>query len=329
MTHGTAPGICARRAALVVCLAPAACVNPLLPGGSTGSHPVAGVVVATVPLAFRPFGIAVSRSGVVYATQLDNASMGVGSTGALALTGGIAVGNAPTAVAFDPSGGTAYVTNQLSSNLGVVDVASSAQVAVVPVTGNTFSVIVAPNGATLYTTTNTNQVHAISTSSRTVTGSVAVGAGPNGLVFGSGDTLLYVSTAIGGTVAELNVKGAPFAARTFVLGGTPQGIAISPRGDTLYIANESGVLDVVDVATGTVTTPVNFGAGAFGLALTPDATRLYATLPSVGAVSVVDRASLAIIKTITTGGIPRRIAFSSDGLTAAVASEAGSVVFIR
>ncbi|MFI5279115.1 MAG: YncE family protein, partial [Gemmatimonadales bacterium] len=116
---------------------------------------------------------------------------------------------------------------------------------------------------------------------------------------------------------------------TFVLGGAPQGIAVSPDGSTLYVANESGDLDVVDIASGNVTAPLNFGAGAFGLALSPDAVQLYATLWTVGSVAVVDRATLTIVKTISTGGIPRRVAFSPDGLTAAVASEGGSVVFIR
>lgn len=324
----TAPGTWTRRAAVASFLALLACTDPTLPGPG-GAHPVSGVVAASVPLAFRPFAIAVSRTGLVYVTQLDNASVGVGSTDTLALTGGIAVGSTPSAVAFDPSGSTAYVANQASSNVGVVDVASSTQVSVIPVTGNPFNIIVAPDGARVFVATNSNQVHAIKTSSRTVTGSVAVAPAPSAMVLGSGDTLLYVSSFVGGTVTEINVKGLPAVSRVYTVGGTPQGVAISPHGDTLYVANESGVLDVVDVASGTVTTPVNFGAGAFGLALTPDATQLYATLPNVGAVSVVDRASLTIIRTITTGGIPRRIAFSPDGLTAAVASEAGSVVFIR
>ena len=305
------------------------CTDPTLPGAGFGAHPVAGVVVASAPLAFRPFGIAVSRAGTVYVTQLDNASLGVGSAVTAALSGSIAVGNTPTAVAFDPSGSTAYVTNQLSSNVGVVDVASGGQVALIPVTGNTFNVIVAPGGDHVYVTTNSNQVHAISTASRTVTASVAVGAAPNGAAFGPGDTLLYVSSFVGGTVAEINVKGNPFVSRTFVLGDTPQGIAVSPGGDALYVANESGALDVVDIASGNVTTPLNFGAGAFGLALTPDGAQLYATLWTAGAVAVVDRASLTLVKTISTGGTPRRVAFSPDGLTAVVASEAGSVIFIR
>jgi YVTN family beta-propeller protein len=330
MMRGTAPEICARRAAVASFLALAACTNPTLPGvPPAGTHPAAGVVVATALLGFQPFGIAVSRAGIVYATQLNNASLSAGSTATLLLSGSIAVGNSPTAVAFDPAGTSAYVANQISSNVGVVDVASSAQVSVVPVTGNPFNVIVAPDGARVYVATSTNQVHAISTSSRTITGSVAVAAAPSAMAFGSGDTLLYVSSFVGGAVTELNVKGTPVATRVYSLGGTPQGIAVSPGRDTLYVANESGVLQVVDIASGTISAPVNFGSAAFGLALTPDATQLYATLPNAGAVSVIDRASLTIIKTIPTSNVPRRIAFSPDGLTAAVACEAGAVVFIR
>lgn len=65
------------------------------------------------------------------------------------------------------------------------------------------------------------------------------------------------------------------------------------------------------------------------MALTTDSTQLYITLPSSGRVAVVDAASLSLVQTIATGGIPRRIAFSPNGLTAVVANEAGSVDFIR
>ena len=163
---------------------------------------------------------------------------------------------------------------------------------------------------------------------RAVVDSVAVGDAPNALVFGRGDTLLYVSSFLGGTVAEISVSGALAIARTFTLGGKPQGMALSPDGSKLYVANESGVLDVVDIASGTVTAPVSLGGSGFGLAMTPDTLQLYVTLLS-GGVAVVDRASLSVTRTIPTGGQPRRVVFSPDGLTAVIADQAGSVIFIR
>src|SRR5438445_180316 len=86
---------------LAAALLPSGCSDPTLPGG--GNHP-AGVVVAAPMLGARPFGVAVNAAGTVYVSRLDNASLATGNANTLSLGTGIAVGNAPTAVAFNPAG---------------------------------------------------------------------------------------------------------------------------------------------------------------------------------------------------------------------------------
>ncbi|MGZ8392182.1 MAG: YncE family protein [Gemmatimonadales bacterium] len=69
--------------------------------------------------------------------------------------------------------------------------------------------------------------------------------------------------------------------------------------------------------------------GAFAMAVSPDWRQLYITSSLGGAVYLIDRKTGARLRTVATGGSPRRIAFTSDGSTAVVANEAGWVDFIR
>jgi DNA-binding beta-propeller fold protein YncE len=92
------------------------------------------------------------------------------------------------------------------------------------------------------------------------------------------------------------------------------------------VANETSGLDVVNVASGAVSS-VSFGTAGYGLGITPDGTQLYVLLPAVGQVRVLDRASRAAVKTLFVGGVPRNVTFASDG-KALLANEQ-AIVFIQ
>jgi YVTN family beta-propeller protein len=79
-------------------------------------------------------------------------------------------------------------------------------------------------------------------------------------------------------------------------------------------------------ATGAVTTAGTLPA-RFGMALSPDGSRLAAT--GQGQVVVIDRASRTVLGTVPTGGNPRRVRFDRTGATMVVSNEAGWVDYIR
>lgn len=162
----------------------------------------------------------------------------------------------------------------------------------------------------------------------TVVDEIAVGDVPNGLVEAPSEDFLYVSNAFGGTVSEIDLSTGTVP-RTFTTGGTPQGIGISPDGTTLYLANESGPLLVVDVASGAVVDSVTAASGGFGLAVSPDGAVIYVSRPNAGEIVIVDRAVLAVVDTLATGGVPRRVAFNRLGTMAIIANENGWVDFIQ
>lgn len=286
-------------------------------------------LAARVPVASRPFGVALSRSGRVYVTRAGAASLAVGTAEQLWVDDGsaISVGAAPTDVAFAPSGERAYVTNQLSGTVGVIDVRSGRQTASVRVDGAPYKLFVAPDESRIYASNNHTSVFVIDAHAHTVVGRVDVGDSPNSFALHPGRRFLYVSSWVGRSVAEIDLESTAVT-RRFDVGGIPQGLAVSNDGHELYVANEAGRLDVWSLVSGENVDRITLGGGGFGLTLTPDGSYAYVTLPQAGRVQVLHLPSRAVVKTLDTGGMPRRLVFDSRSDTAIVPNEGGWVDFI-
>jgi YVTN family beta-propeller protein len=287
-----------------------------------GSSPT---IVAAFPLPGVPYGIAVSTAGVIYAAQIGSATLARGDLATKSFASTVVVGSTPPHVVFNPAGTTAYATLQTGQGLAVVNVATNTLTTTVPLTSDGFNLIVAPDGQRVYATTADGTLYVVNAATNTVVTTLPVGAAANGLAFSPHGTVLYVSSRDAGTVVAVDPTTNTIT-QTYTLGGMPQRLAVAPDGSELYVANEVSGLDVVDVATGAVTS-ISFGTAAYGLGLTPDGTQLYILLPQAGEVRVLDRVSRAPVKTLSLGGTPRNVAFASDG-TALVANEQ-AIVFIE
>lgn len=281
-----------------------------------------------VPLNGRPYALAVSSQDVVYVGRLDAASLARFNGSNRTIAASVNVGATPTELAFNPTGTTAYVTNQFSHNVGVVNVATNTQTRTIPVTGDPFAIAVSSDGSRIYVTTNADKVYAINPATGVVTGELATGATANGLAVSPDGTKLYVSTRDGGSVMELDAASMTLL-RTFNVGTRTQGVLVSPDGNELYVVGEVGVLQFWNLTTGTLTETLELnGNGGFGIAMSNDATKLYVTLLYAGMVKVVDRSTHAITRSYYVDGTPRRIGVTSDG-TIVVANEAGYVTWLR
>ena len=291
---------------------------------STRTHP-SGLIAATLRRSGRPFGIAVSRTGIVYCTLLDFESLVRTTIKADSLIA-VPVGRVPTDVAFSPDGRWAYVTNQRAQTVGIVDARTARQVHTVAVSGDPFRVVVGSEGQLIYVTTNTGNLLLIDPAMRRVTRTVPLGGNLNGLAVNSAGTRVYVGD-VRGVVYELNAEGDVL--RGFAVPGRPQGLGLSADGRELYAAGEDGDLIVLDLENGSEIARVDLGASGFGLAVTPDQTQIWVTAPSAGRIFMLDRPSRTIRSTLDVGGRPRRIAFDPSGALAVTADEAGSIRFVR
>ena len=291
------------------------------------THP-RGTLVAHIPLGARPYGVAVSPWNVVYVTQLDAASLARIGLRTRRILKSIPVGRVPTGLTFSTGGARSYVANQFSQSISVVYFPGDSQGREIPVPGDPFFAALARDNRRLLVTTNVDSVFVIDLDSLTVRGVVGLpGAGAT-ITFDPPGARAYVSVPDAGVVSELDMASLR-ELRRFAVGQRPQGLAVSPDGRELYIADErEHVVKIWDLRRGTLLTGVALDGPAWDLQLTPDSTQLYVGLLD-GAIQIVDRADRLVVRTVQTGGRPRRIAFDRSGTTAVVANEAGWVDILR
>lgn len=271
-----------------------------------------------------PFGVAVHGARLAYITRAHAAAVERLDLVTGRLAGTIPVGCIPSAITFDGTGTRAYVSIQYGDAIAVIDAMTHAPVEFLSVPGNPFPVLLSRNGRTLYFTTNEDRLYGLCLATQRIVTALPLPATSHFMALDPTGTRLYVSTRAGGTVLEVDTTRHRVT-RTFRLGGQPQELAVSRDGMMLYVANEQHGLDAVCLLNGQRIGPLNLGAPAIGLALSPDEREVYVALVSTGAVAVVDRASLKVRATLPTGGRPRGMAFDRSGRLLVIANEAGWV----
>jgi YVTN family beta-propeller protein len=286
-------------------------------------HPRGVVDKVDAPL---PWGVAVRDDGLALFTQLASGGVGITSTKTRALDGFIPTGLTPTGIVLSPDGNTAYVANQFG-NVSRIDVATRQVTGSVDI-ANGQAVRLSPDGLQLFVATTGTAVVTVDLGTLSIVRTVDVGSAPNGFAVHPGGRLLYVSSFDAGTVSEIDMLTGQVL-RTFTTFGTPQEMALNRKGTRLYVANEAGRLDEIDLVSGELAPSIPLQAGAFGVGVTPDDGQAYLTLPSAGLIQIFGLQSRKLVKTINVGGDPRRIAFSQQGRIAAVTNTAGFITFIR
>jgi YVTN family beta-propeller protein len=267
---------------------------------------------------------------VAYVTLVSAGMLGRANLPSQTFAATVTVGSAPSEVSFNSTGTIAYVTNQFSHNVGIVDVASNTQIDVIPVTGDPFEVTTTPGDSIIYVSTNVDSVYCIRLSTKARVTAFATPAIGNGFALRD-DTLLYVSTHSGGTVIEFNIKTRALA-RTFIVGGTPQKLALSADGNQLYIANQAGYVQFWDLVTGTqIGSNLALASAGYGIARRPSNGQLYVTSAYFGGgyVYIIDPVARTVTRTILAGGSTRRVVFNASGSIGFVPNESGWIDFLK
>ncbi|MEO6117392.1 MAG: YncE family protein [Pseudolysinimonas sp.] len=158
------------------------------------------------------------------------------------LIAAIPVGSGPVAVAFDPTGGKAYVADYASADATIIDVAS-----------------------------------------HSVTGTFAVPGVPYGVAFSPDGAKAYVSDN-GGTITPVDVATDTPGTAIQTTGAALESVTFSPDGTRAYVPGD-GAMQVVDVSTDTLLTPIPVGAGARLLAMNAAGTFGYVSNTSDGTIT--------------------------------------------
>src|SRR6516165_6992550 len=127
-----------------------------------------------------------------------------------------------------------------------------------------------------------------------------------------GATLESNDVSVIDTVANTVVATVP-------VGSQPAGMAVSPDGARLYVANfVGGSVSVIETSSNAVVATITVGAGPSFVTITPDGTRIY--VDSANGVSVIDAATNTVLVTVPVGEISSfNMAISRDGARVYVA----------
>jgi len=289
-----------------------------------------------------PFGVAVDGQGRILISQADS---GLVVSDFYPLTGPTArsVDGSPTSIAL-LAGGTALVTptGADDQNASIIDLSSDRVLAQVPLGDTAYSAVTAPDSHTVYLGTTHGRVLVFDAASSSVTDTIGLELAHsrlNHLALNSAGTLLYASSFTSGAISEIDLAQQK-EARIFIVGGEPQGLALTPDGSELYVANEAGNghIDIYNVVTNVHEASIPSGAstsvgGAFGLAISPDGSKVYVGVTSnegPGLIQLLDTGTRTITRTFNScGSTPRRIAFGYSGGLAVIADESGCATFVE
>lgn len=189
-------------------------------------------------------------------------------------------------LACHPAKPVLYAANRTAGNVVVFDTATGAIQTRIPTGVNPYDLILTPDGARLYCSNwASDSVSVIDTATNTVTATIEVGDNPNDMLLAK-DGRLFVCCSNDNTVVVIDTKRGR-AVETIVTslhdrapeGSTPNGLALDPEEETLYIANADNnnvcVVDIEDAAESTVLGFLPAGWYPSALAVSPDGKKLY------------------------------------------------------
>jgi YVTN family beta-propeller protein len=273
---------------------------------------------SSIPTSNNPQQIAITPDGkTLYSCDVvGNNQQGDDGPGAVTVVDGVSTANPafketiqglgqwPMAIAINPKGTLAYITNYASNFISVLDVKTN-QLQPVPLMAGDgpTSVALTPSGKYAYVC---NQ---------------------------SDNDVIIIDTATGlivGNPIELNGPPGP--------GGQGPGcIVITPDGKKAYVHNhDNATVSVIDVATNTVTTSFYANHASFGeprdqSAITPDGNYLYVPVEDPGGVVMISTKTDSIVGNPIDNNFtdPTQIAIAPDGTRAYVLDNSGTLTVLN
>ncbi|KAF0218757.1 MAG: YVTN beta-propeller repeat-containing [Geobacteraceae bacterium] len=281
------------------------------------------------------------------ANNADN-TVSVIDTATNTVTATVTVDQKPYGVAVNPSGGRVYVSNQTGKSISVIDTATNA-VAKMTLAYTPGGLAVNPAGTRLYVANNDNMsisvidINPASANYLTVLNTATVGQNsPDGVAMrpytpgmgaSAADNRVYVTSFGSNKVSVFNtalLETSPSTAKIIdiTVGNpalptditAPKGIAVTPDGTKVYVANlRSNNVSVISTSSNTVTATINTSAAGtepYGVAINPAGTKAYVSNSATGySVSVIDIASDTVTgkADLTVGASPYGIAVTPSG----------------
>ena len=154
----------------------------------------------------------------------------------------------------------------------------------------------------------------------TVTATIEVGTGPDGVAVDPTSHTAYVTNIDDDTVSVID-EATKTVTTTITVGGGPLTVAADPTARLVYVTNGgNGTVSVISEATATVTATIAVGHGPDGVAMDPKSHMAYVANGGDGTVSVINEATGTVTATIPVGADPDGVAVDPTSHTAYVAN---------
>ena len=287
-------------------------------------HPT-GVLAARLPISDGGlFDVATTAARVALLPRPRAAAVELIELPALKSIGLIHTGPNPTRIVAARSGEVAYVTSQFGEEIDILDLVIGRQSGAISLAGcgHPLGAALAPDEHTLYVTTNADRIYAIALGTRRIRAWMQIPQASQQVGVHPAGHRVYAAGWRKGIITECDATSLRIC-RTFQLGGCVQDLALTAKGDRMFVANEAGWLDVITFGPDAYNARVNFGSAAFGVALSRDETVVLVSLLLAGRIAVLDAKTLEVRALVQVGGRPRLMAADAAGRGVLVANENG------
>ncbi len=180
-----------------------------------------------------------------------------------------------------------------------------------------FGVVVSPNNQFVYAANYGGaSVSVIDAATNTVQTTISVDRNPAELAISSDGSKLYVTNEKApGTVTVVDLANGNSTHTITGLGTNAYGVALTPDGKQLWVANSGGnTVNVIDTSNHSVVSSIVVGTRPAFIAFTPDGEKAYVTCNH--RVFVINAARRTVKTSIQVGNLPLGIAITPTGTTA-------------
>lgn len=294
--------------------------RPLTPFNRTGiglrTFALIALVVVTGGITVLP--VAAEPANEAFVTNQLSNSLSVVDLKTLKTVASIVVTGRPAGIALSQSKTVAYVTAPEGNELIAVDTVQRAIAWRLTVGAGPVGVAVNPVSGFIYVANwYDDEIAEIDPAQRAIARRVKVGRAPSGIAV-TADGKSIVSADRESDAVSI-IDAASFARVATVKTGThPFGVNVTPDGKRVFAVNViSNDVTIIDVESRTATTTLAVGVRPYATAFAGG--KAFVTNQGAGTISVIDLASLKVIKTIKAGNYPEGIDATADGRSVFVA----------
>ena len=213
--------------------------------------------------------------------------------------------------------GVLLVTNKSGNTVSLIDPASGDELARLPTGQSPHEVAVTPDGGTAFIANyGTNTLTVVDVAGRRIAGAVDLGehSRPHGITVSSDGSSVWVTTEGSQHLVEVDVASRTVKRAVRTGQRTTHMVALVEGKGKAYTANiGSNNVTVIDTESGEVVRHIATGAGAEGIAVTPDSRYVLVTNREAGTFTVIDVETDEILHSLQVGGFPIRVEVTPDG----------------